>query len=808
MISILYLLIISMDSIASAGLCTTNMGDAGVCVESYQCQKRNGLAYPFRSFCILKSNQVGHCCPINNILINRTTTEGPIVVRIGTAYPSSSTVTNPFTTQRTSLFSPRPSIIAHTTHPAFSSSRAPLSAGAVRVFGERAMAQVRDMEVLENILLARGIVIKEGSTEALHQASLPSDEESLKLAKKALANDKATKEIATQLSILTGRSADELARVSVHNTNLNDSCQFVPVCRNRYYKYRSTDGSCNNLLRRQWGTTFTAFDRLLPPVYGDGVSSPRLSSSGHPLPSTRVVSTAIASDAYHPDLNHTLLLMQWGQFVDHDLQLTPIFTVKDGTGISCCHPDVKTNSHLKHPECLEITVPHNDSFFGQFQHTCMEFVRSLPALRSHCNLGTREQMNRVTSYLDASTIYGTSESEIRKLRTFNRGMLKAKPCNGNDYLPFKNDGACHARHQFLAGDSRANQHLHLTALHTLWLREHNRIAQELSNLNFGWSDEILFQEARRIVVAQIQHITYNEFLPILLGIHLMHLNDLLPLEDGFSFNYDSHVNPSILNEFSTAAFRFGHSLIQGIIHLSANSAEGDQLMPFRDQFLTSYQIHNNGFLEKTLRSLLLQSSQKMDKHFSYEITRHLFERRNSFGLDLVALDLQRGRDHGLPGYNQFRRHCGLVSARYFDDFRSEIDEDVIKSFKQVYSHVDDVDLFIAAIAERPLPGALLGPTFACIIAEQFIRLKKGDRFWYENGLQVSSFSESQLSQLRKSTLARVICDNSDLRRVQAQGFFKEAPWNPSIPCDSKQIPRVYLNAWKNEPVLSRRNSNK
>lgn len=95
------------------------------------------------------------------------------------------------------------------------------------------------------------------------------------------------------------------------------------------------------------------------------------------------------------------------------------------------------------------------------------------------------------------------------------------------------------------------------------MREHNRLAAELSYMNPYWDDERIYQEARRILIAQMQHITYNEWLPIVVGKNKMQELGLLPLEYGYSSDYDDNLNPTILNEFATAAFRFGHTLIQG-----------------------------------------------------------------------------------------------------------------------------------------------------------------------------------------------------------------------------------------------------
>ena len=103
----------------------------------------------------------------------------------------------------------------------------------------------------------------------------------------------------------------------------------------------------------------------------------------------------------------------------------------------------------------------------------------------------------------------------------------------------------------------------MAVTHTVFLREHNRLAEGLARLNPHWDDERLYQEARRIVIAEMQHITYNEWLPIVIGRNKMQKFGLNPLESGFSSDYDANLNPMILNEFVAAAFRFGHSLIPG-----------------------------------------------------------------------------------------------------------------------------------------------------------------------------------------------------------------------------------------------------
>ena len=133
----------------------------------------------------------------------------------------------------------------------------------------------------------------------------------------------------------------------------------------------------------------------------------------------------------------------------------------------------------------------------------------------------------------------------------------------------------------MLGDNRVNEQPGLTVFHTVWVREHNRLAKQLAYLSPHWDDERLYQEARKIVIAENQHVTYNEWLPLVLGTDYMAELDILPVTYGYNNNYDPkviiiivisdafifiiQVNPAILNSFAAAAFRFGHSLIQGML---------------------------------------------------------------------------------------------------------------------------------------------------------------------------------------------------------------------------------------------------
>ncbi|XP_022236918.1 chorion peroxidase-like, partial [Limulus polyphemus] len=241
------------------------------------------------------------------------------------------------------------------------------------------------------------------------------------------------------------------------------------------------------------------------PQYADGIEKPRIATDCGSLPSARAVSVAISPDVNVPDKYLTLLIMQFAQFLDHDLSQTSVTRGSNGTGIVCCKPEILKNPELHHPACFEIVIPKNDPFFSQFGETCMEFVRSAPAPRPGCTLGPREQLNQVTSFIDASNIYGSTEEQGKELRRGINGLLSISETGNTELLPPASDEECEIPNNnsskyfcFKAGDERVNEQINLALLHTIWMREHNRVARLLGYYNPGWNDEILYQEARRV----------------------------------------------------------------------------------------------------------------------------------------------------------------------------------------------------------------------------------------------------------------------------------------------------------------------
>ncbi|XP_011878846.1 PREDICTED: chorion peroxidase isoform X2 [Vollenhovia emeryi] len=516
-------------------------------------------------------------------------------------------------------------------------------------------------------------------------------------------------------------------------------------------RYRTIDGSCNR--PRGWGTSMTPFRRALPPDYADGIESPRKAQSGKELPSAREVSLKVHKPSASSNPSFTVMLAVFGQFLDHDVTATALSQGVNGSSIACCPP-----SGGRHPECFPVRVGAGDPVYDLTGRTCMDFVRSAPAPR--CKLGPREQLNQVSAFIDGSAIYGSDNETARDLREFTGGRLRMQLTPDNRTLlppsTNPNDGCNReaerrrGRYCFAAGDARANENLHLTTMHLLWARQHNRIASELARVNAAWSDETLYQETRRIVGAQLQHVTYREFLPVVLGDERMNERDLKLLRSGYkkrTHDPDELENdPTVANHFAAAAFRFAHTLLPGLMRTTDAEKGAPSYTELHRMLFNPYSLYAADGIRRSVTSAMTNVIQRYSTHVTSQLTSHLFEDplANSTvpcGLDLVSLNIQRGRDHGLPGYARWREHCGLGKVETFSDLEGHLDHQALEQISMLYESVDDVDLYTGALAEIPESGSLIGPTFACLILDQFERLQKGDRFWYEFSDQPYPFTE-------------------------------------------------------------------
>jgi hypothetical protein len=607
------------------------------------------------------------------------------------------------------------------------------------------------------------------------------------------------------------------------------------------FEARTLNGSGNNLAHPEWGSAGSDYVRLAPAHYADGAGT---MVQG---PNARYVSNRIfnsGGQALYSERNDSQWLWVWGQFVDHTFG----------------HAEAGTEEA---PIAFDAEDP-----LESFSDTLGE----IPFTRDTVAPGTgsspsnpREQVNGVSSFIDASALYGNSAGRLE--------WLRAGPDNGNPakqratlllpkhYLPtagargdaatappMETEGALAGDPQnaVVAGDVRANENVELTAVTTLFAREHNRIVAHLPRT---LTNEQRFQIARRVVGAEEQYITYNEFLPAA-GVALSSYK-----------GYDPSVDPELSDEFATVGYR-AHSMVNGALRVHANSRE---LTPARVQALEAAGVTiEPGAARKTddltipqgaaffdpqlvpaiglkpiLEGLGEEPSYKNDEQIDNSLRSVLFGVPGpgadparcdaepttpgcfSGVIDLGAIDLQRSRDTGMPGYNQMREALGLAPQHTFDEVTGETTEELpagesiddphileytslrnlggeliqpgsaeravsgtrrstlASRLKAIYGSVDNLDAFVGMLSEAHLPGSELGEVQDALWRKQFEALRDGDRFFYLNDPVLAEIEAAYGISYRHSLSELLTMDAKAYPGTVAQDVFYAEPGRSS-----------------------------
>lgn len=559
-------------------------------------------------------------------------------------------------------------------------------------------------------------------------------------------------------------------------------------------EFRSATGGGNNPIQSNIGETDTVLIRISPADYGDGTDLPRgvpLENDGdgnvetdeQTLPSARDVSNAIHDQGAvdRPSKRYlSQLFFQFGQFISHDTALSePNGSITTGgmTGLSG-------------NETFPVEVDSGDPDFGFGE---ISFTRTIAEADSSSSTGVREQINTITAYIDGSGIYGSNSTRADDLRSFIGGRLLAQSGPDGPLLPYNTFGLENANplhlpetSLFAAGDVRANEQVGLIAFHTLFVREHNRLAGEIASSEFpssdltnAYVDEQIYQKARAVVGALLQKITYYEWLPAILGF------DPLPPYHG----YRSGVNPQIANEFSTAVFRIGHTMLPSTYSLVAANGTVTQLA-LQNAFFSPSRVAALG-IDPILRGQAANPQQEIDQYVVDDIRNFLFG-PGFGGLDLASLNIQRGRDHGIPSLHFLRTAYGLSGLGSFEQIGGGSDFSFAAATLYGPGNHRLVDAWTGGLSEPHLEGTNLGETFTAVFVDQFSRLRDGDRFYFENS---AVYPASFTNDIRNTSFADIIRRNSGLQgeEVNDYVFF--------VPGFSPFLPDLLTETKKNQPDL-------
>ncbi|EGG23807.1 peroxinectin [Cavenderia fasciculata] len=535
-------------------------------------------------------------------------------------------------------------------------------------------------------------------------------------------------------------------------------CLLYPFTNGESTEWRSYDGSNNNLINPNQGEIYEPFIRVAQQQFFNPDDYPTLS-----IPLSREVSN-IVCDQQSPVPSKELLsdmFNMWGQFLIHNMAHA-LPTPTNGK-----YP-------VKVPQCDKVFDPscEGNKTLPYFRTRVTEVDCSTPFSTRQENNLCMEQVNSLSAYIDAKPVYGVFKARVNLLRAFKNGEMKLTdlgekgefPPKGIAGLEMDNDARRYPIDQlFSLGERRGNENPGLTVVHNIWLREHNRMARKIVRDNPSFEDEKVFQMARSCVIENIQQITYEEYLPSLLG-------ESLPPYSG----YDDEVNAQISNEFTTVAFRFGHSEVGPTIESVNADGTYNQPLPLKDSYFNPKWLEEQG-MENVIRGLSYKQEESVDIYMISDLRNFLFGRPGAGGMDLASRNLQRSRDHGIATYNTVRKSLGFQPVNSFSDITS--DPVIQQRLEAAYKTVDNVELFTGGLSEDHIGNGAVGQTFHRLITEQFERTRKGDRFWYEQ-----PWMKRVNAHCEPDTFANIIRRNTkDMGQLQKNIF--HIPNVPSPVCE-------------------------
>jgi len=558
------------------------------------------------------------------------------------------------------------------------------------------------------------------------------------------------------------------------------------------FEVQSLDGTGNNRSHPGWGVAGANYSRVAPAHYADGIGVP---VGG---PGARYLSNRVFADGgvTTPSARVTQWGTAWGQFLDHSFGLRASGNEQG-------------------------TIPFVNGAAMEDFHSDIPFV---PFGRSAVAPGTgvttpREQPNELNSYLDAEAVYGTGPDRLAWMRDGAKllmpdDLLPRRDARGDvNTAPRADDPVGMGARAVVTGDDRGNENVSLTAVQTLFAREHNRIVSLLPS----WlPEEQRFQLARRVVIATQQHITYTEFLPAM-GVRLAPYR-----------GYDPSVDATLSNEFATVGYR-AHSMLRGnvLVKTSAarySSAELDALRAKGATVVTSGnrveitippalgafrpELVGEVRLGPLLQGLSLQAQARNDERID-DVVRSLALTPGGCEpncptaiFDIAAIDVERGRDHGIASYNDLRQAYGLAPKASFRAVTGEATEafpvdpeltpgaeiddpdsldfvgpdvrrtSVAARLKALYGDVSTLDAFVGMVSEPHMPGTEFGELQLAIWTKQFTAMRDGDRFFYGND-PVLAMVKQRFGIDYRHDLGDLIALNTDVpRRDLARDVFR------------------------------------
>uniref|UniRef100_A0A4W6D0Z4 NAD(P)H oxidase (H2O2-forming) n=1 Tax=Lates calcarifer TaxID=8187 RepID=A0A4W6D0Z4_LATCA len=529
------------------------------------------------------------------------------------------------------------------------------------------------------------------------------------------------------------------------------------------------DGWYNSLGYPRRGAVGSHLMRLVPAHYWDGVYQPVQQPL---LPNPRRLSSLLTQgpSGLPSTRNLTVLSLFFGYHV--------AFEIFDSRTPGCP------------PEFMNIPVPKGDPVFDPTAtgEVLLPFQRGPWDKESgQSPSNPRTQVNLVTAWIDGSSIYGPSTSWADSLRSFSRGLMTSgsewnmpKEGGGRNLMWSAADPSTGERGPdglYELGNAWANENMFTAAEGIIWFRYHNYVASKLHEEHPGWSDEKLFQNARKTVVATFQSIALYEWLPGFLK------DKKLPPYPG----YQKFIDPGISPEFQAAAVRFGITMAPPGVYMRNRTCHFRKITNVDGSSSPAMRLCNSFWKRQTsqdvddlLMGMASQIAEREDNIVVEDLRDYMYGPLRFTRTDLVAITIQRGRDFGLRSYTEVRKALDLPPVKTFEDINPElnnINPQLLHDVAELYNRdVSKLELFPGGLLES-LDGP--GPVFSAIILDQFERIRNGDRFWFENK-QNGLFTDEEIQTIRNMTFHDILVavTSAEANDIQTNVFF----WRDGDPC--------------------------
>ena len=515
--------------------------------------------------------------------------------------------------------------------------------------------------------------------------------------------------------------------------------------------WRSLNGSGNNLANSDWGSIGEEMPNITSLNFSNNFSSMAHSEFTNP----REISNILCNESeVNLDTNGVSSINSlWAEFLRNDILFTPHQNSLHEGGMEEAHISIPVDDEVMNPSGSETS---------EMRYIRTEFIEGTGIDENN----PRKYPNQASVWIDASSIYGPNNGTNSWIRTQDGGRVIVTDWEGSDMIPAFDSNAfvpnwdgtsSSANIQFGLADSRNIENIGVSALHLLFLREHNRLADAIQERNPDWSDEAIFQWARKLVTAQIQVITYSEYLPSI-GINLPEY-----------IGYNSGINPQVSNEFFLLVTTSFSSQRNGAWLLLNDSRDGLSGSPLElEQGYWSMEPILDVGIEPIIRGAAYETQRENDLAMVSNL-RNLLSGESSWPgwIDVCAMDIQRGRDRGLTDYNSVRVELGLERHLNWSDLTS--DENISQQLSEIFDDIDKMDAIIGVLSEPRLANSTLGESQYHLAINQYSMLRDADRYWYANDPELTLL----LSELNATRLSDIILRNSEIEAIQCNVFLVE-----------------------------------